>query len=389
MNNPKTHRREFLKQVSALGFAIGASRYETVLASPGWAALEWRNKQSEMAYRRLGRTQMMISEVVSGGDPIRTDNYKHLNLAVDMGLNYLDMAPAYGRGDCETAYGKLLAGRSSLREKVFLTTKVSGYSSVRNQLYKEVFDTLPADKQSELLKRANEMLAERGVGKPGYFFEYFPGQRRALEPAYLSNAMARDYAHKVEGNPRFRQFMVESIEQSLKRIGADYFDILMCPHGATAPEELEIPEIRETFQELKKQGKVRFLGVTSHNDPAGIVRKATELGYYDVVMIAYNVINGGYVEEAIRQAAAKDVGVIAMKVAMAVATHHQALQPVPQWRIDKVNRIVPGDIKAPVKAYLWALQNPNISAVISNLWDETFIRENLSVAGKKVELQPA
>lgn len=389
MNNHKTHRREFLKQVSVVGFAIGASRYEMALASPTSAALEWRNKQSEMTYRRLGRTQMMISEVVSGGDPIRTDNYQHLNLAVDMGLNYLDMAPAYGRGDCETAYGKLLAGRSSLREKVFLTTKVSGYSSVRNQLYKKVFDTLPGDKQSEVLKRANEMLAESGIAKPGYFLEYFPGQRRGLEPAYLSNAMARDYAHKVEGHPRFRQFIVESIEQSLKRIGADYFDILMCPHGATAPEELEIPEIHETFQELKKQGKVRFLGVTSHNDPAGIVRKATELGYYDVVMIAYNVINGGYVEEAIRQAAAKDVGVIAMKVAMAVATHHQPLQPVPQWRIDKVNRIVPGDIKAPLKAYLWALQNPNISAVISNLWDETFIRENLSVAGKKVEFQPA
>jgi hypothetical protein len=66
---------------------------------------EWRNKQSDMAYRRLGRTGMMISEVVSGGDPIRPDNYEHLNLAIEMGLNYLDMAPAYGRGDCEKAYG--------------------------------------------------------------------------------------------------------------------------------------------------------------------------------------------------------------------------------------------------------------------------------------------
>ncbi len=106
-------------------------------------------------------------------------------------------------------------------------------------------------------------------------------------------------------------------------------------------------------------------------------------------MIAYNIVNGGYVEEAIRQARAKDVGVIAMKVAMAVATHHKELQPTPQWRIDKVNRIVPGDMKPPVKAYIWTLQNPNVSAVISNLWDKTFIRENLSVAGKKVDLQPA
>jgi len=78
-----------------------------------------------------------------------------------------------------------------------------------------------------------------------------------------------------------------------------------------------------------------------------------------------------------------------MKVAMAVATHPKQLQPIPEWRIQKVNRVVPGDLKPPLKAYLWALQNPEISAVISNLWDESFVKENLSVAGKKVELQSA
>jgi hypothetical protein len=32
---------------------------------------EWRNKQAGMAYRRLGNTGLMISEVVNGGDPVR------------------------------------------------------------------------------------------------------------------------------------------------------------------------------------------------------------------------------------------------------------------------------------------------------------------------------
>ena len=388
MSREKTHRRDFLKQAASLGLALSAPR-DVVRADGEPKGAEWRNKQSGMAYRRLGRTGIMVSEVVSGGDPIRTDNYEHLNLAIDMGLNYLDMAPAYGRGDCETAYGKLLAGKSSLREKVFLTTKVSGFSSVRDGLYREIFETLPGEKQGAILERAKEILAERGVAKPGYFLEYFPGQRRSLDPAYLSNAMAPDYGHKVDGSPRFRRFIIESIEASLKRVGTDYFDSLMCPHGANTPEELDTPGIHETFLDLKKQGKVRFLGVTAHNDPAGILRKAVDLGHYDLAMIAYNIVNGGYVEEAIRQARAKDVGVIAMKVAMAVATHHKELQPTPQWRIDKVNRIVPGDLKPPMKAYIWTLQNPNVSAVISNLWDKTFIRENLSVAGKKVDLQPA
>src|SRR5205807_856117 len=111
--------------------------------------------------------------------------------------------------------------------------------------------------------------------------------------------------------------------------------------------------------------------------------------HYDMVMMAYNVINGDYLEEAIRNAHARDVGVIAMKVAHAVATHHRSLQPIPRWRIQKVERIVPGDLKAPLKAYLWALQNPHLTAVISNLWDENYVKENLALAGKKVTLRPA
>ncbi|MBX6311760.1 MAG: aldo/keto reductase [Isosphaeraceae bacterium] len=367
------------------------------LARPAWAQaddraagadVEWRNKQSDMAYRRLGRTKLMISEVISGGDPITLENYRHLEAAIERGLNYLDMAPAYNRGDTERAYGKLLAGSSAKRQKVFLTTKISGFNQLRERMYREIFDGLPGEKQEAIRQRARALREERGVEKPGYFLAYFPGQRQAFDSAYLRVAMMPDYAHRVEGSRRLREFIVETLEGSLKRVGTDYFDIVMCPHGANTPEDLS-PEIAEVFQQLKQQGKVRFLGVTSHNDPAGVLRAATAAGHYDVVMMAYNVINGGYLEEPIRQAAAKDVGVIAMKVAMAVATHHKSLQPVPEWRIQKVERIVPGDWKPPQKAYLWALQNPHIAAVISNLWDETYVRENLAVAGKKVELQPA
>lgn len=375
-------RRQFL-QTAAAGLALSA-------AAPAPAAAqkeEWRNKQDGMAYRRLGRTEMMISEVVSGGDPIRSDNWDHLSMAVERGLNYLDMAPQYGRGDCEISYGKYLAGSSAKREKVFLTTKVSGFNGVRDGMYKEIYDGLGPAKQEQYVKRANEMRLERGVDKPGYFFEYYPGQYNQFATSYLSNAMMADYSHKVEGSPKFAEYIRESVEGSLKRVGSDYFDIVMCPHGAATPEELEIPEIYETFLALKKAGNVRFLGVTSHNDPGGVLAKAAELGHYDCAMVAYNVANGGYVEGAIHKARAQDMGVIAMKSAMAVATHHKPLQPTPQWRIDKVNRLVPGELKAPLKAYMWSLHNPGVSAVISNLWNPTFIEENLGIAGKTFELQ--
>ena len=357
--------------------------------NPPAANVEWRNQQAGMAYRRLGRTGLMVSEVVSGGDPINLDNYKHLDRALERGLNYLDMAPMYGDGACEQAIGKLLAGSSNKRDKVFLTTKMSGFTGQREGMYRDIFNGLPPTKQDAIMARAQALRNSRGVDAPGYYMTYYPGQQEGFEPAYLRVAMREEYGAQVEGSPSFQGFIQKTLEGSLKRVGTDHFDIIMCPHGANAPEDLDAPEIIEAFNDLKRQGKVRFLGVTSHNDPSGILRAAVAAGHYDLVMCAYNVINGGYVDEAIRQAAASEVGIIAMKVAMAVATHHTPLQPTPQWRIDKVNKIVPGDWKAPQKAYLWSLQNPRITAVISNLWNETFIDENLSLAGIKVELQPA
>jgi aryl-alcohol dehydrogenase-like predicted oxidoreductase len=388
-------RRQFLQKslfqtalvstiASAAAAPKGGAEFAEKLSTDPTANSEWRNKQPGMAYRRLGRTNLMISEIIAGGDPIRTDNYEHLSLALDMGLNYLDMAPAYG--DCEIAIGRFLGG-SAKRDKVFLQTKVSAFGNLRNRLYRDVFNGLPADKQNAMMKRAEDLRQSNLAEKPGYYITYFPGQHDQFASAYLCAAMMPDYGRLVEGSQEFRKCITDSLNASLRRVGTDHFDVLMCPHGANLASELDNPHIYETFLELKKQGKIRFLGVTSHNCSAGVLNKATELGHYDAVMMAYNVINGGYVDEAILNASAKDVGIIAMKAAHAVATHHKPLQPIPQWRIDKMNRIIPGDMKPPMKAYLWVLQNPHVSAVNSNLWNETFIRENLSLAGKRVQLQ--
>ncbi len=389
-------RREFLRAgTAALALAAGtgptasAGSRQDAGRSAEEASGECRNQQAGMAYRRLGRTGMMISEIVCGGDPITLKSYKHLERALERGLNYLDMAPAYNNGDTERAYGKLLAGAPSRRDKVFLTTKVSDFNRVRTHLYKTILDGLPASQQEAIRRKAREIKQRRRLENPGYYLTYFPGQQGAFESAYLRAAMRPEFGDRVEGSREVRQAIVESIDGSLKRVGTDHFDLLMCPHGADLAEDLAAPAVVEVLSELKRQGKVRFLGLTSHNDPSGVLDAAAGLGCYDAAMVAYNVINGGYVSGALGRAVDKGMGVIAMKSAHAVATHHKPLQPVPPWRVAKVERVVPGDLKPPLKAYLWSLQDPRISAVISNLWDEAHVEENLGLAGRKVELQPA
>jgi aryl-alcohol dehydrogenase-like predicted oxidoreductase len=350
---------------------------------------EWRNRQSGMVYRQLGRTGLMVSEMVFGTERITPENVRPLEVAMERGVNYYDTAPQYGRGLAESSLGKVL-DTPSKRDKVFIATKLSPLPGLRNSLYREIFDTLPESKKEALQNRANQLRKECGIEKPGYFMVYWPNQPRQLDGVFLSDAMMEEYGEKVESSPEFKKLIISTVEDSLKRIGTDYVDVLHVPHSAASPSEIKNPAINDTYLELKKQGKVRYLGFTTHHGMADLLNTAIDLKYFDVVMLAYNVINCGYLDHILKRAKENGIGLIAMKAAMAVSTPYDPVQvPVPEWRIQKLNRIIPEEMKLPVKAYLWALQNNDLSAVVSGITTEEMLLENLSSVGKKVELQMA
>ena len=74
-------------------------------------------------------------------------------------------------------------------------------------------------------------------------------------------------------------------------------------------ELLNHPEIFDAIETLKKAGKVRNLSVSAHTDPAGILEAAVKTNVYSAAMVAYNIINGPFVEKAIETAANADFGV--------------------------------------------------------------------------------
>jgi predicted aldo/keto reductase-like oxidoreductase len=125
---------------------------------------------------------------------------------------------------------------------------------------------------------------------------------------------------------------------------------------------------------------VRHLGVSSHNDPGGVLDAAVDTGVYSVAMVAYNIVNRRFVEKALAKAKQKDFGVIAMKVARPVFSGRG---PVDPKRLALIQDAVPGPLKVPQKAYLWGLRNPNLTAVISELVNAEMVRDNLPLAGTK------
>jgi aryl-alcohol dehydrogenase-like predicted oxidoreductase len=370
-------RREFLLSSAALTLAL----QQKADAAPDGAPGEWRNKQSGVSYRRLGRTGYMISEVVMGGNTISPTNYQHVLLAMDMGLNYLDTAPAYGNTQSELGYAKVIAARP--RESFFLNTKVSVFDLNRAKLYRAIYDSLSAAEQKRIDTAVRDRLEETGAFRPDYIVDYWATQRKEVEDATLCDVMAKDYGSRIDRRANYRQLILDSVDASLKRLGTDYVDLLMCPHGVSTEFELRgHPEIFEAFEVLKKSGKARHFGFSSHNAPSAAIHAALDAKVYSAAMVAYNVVNDGYVAPALERAHNEDFGIVAMKVARPVHPGSGRQQAKPE-RVAKLDRAFPGELKVPQRAYLWALRNPNVSAVISELVNADLVRDNLPLAKPK------
>jgi aryl-alcohol dehydrogenase-like predicted oxidoreductase len=82
-----------------------------------------------MDYRPLGRTGVSASQLCLGammfgafGNPDHDDAIQIIHRALDAGINFIDTADVYSRGESEEIVGKALAG--GRRENVVLATKV-------------------------------------------------------------------------------------------------------------------------------------------------------------------------------------------------------------------------------------------------------------------------
>ncbi|MCG8702434.1 MAG: aldo/keto reductase [Bacteroidales bacterium] len=385
----KQNRRGFLKNAFVAGTVTSIA--PAVLAKPQYSQQtgspinnvdsEWRNKQEGMHYRMLGRTGFMVSEIVMGA--IGKKSLPYVREALDMGLNYFDTATRYAAGRCEEAIGLLNA--DGLRERYFIATKISEYLLTLDEYCLDALNSMPTAQQERIRKRAKEHMHNRGVMKYGYYFKYFTSQDEELPSGYLTHAVLKEKGYSKEWKLAISNKLQESLDSSLKRLKTGYIDILHCPHGARLPEELDDEIIHEFMVKNIKAGKVRKTGISIHSDVPQVLEKAVDTGKYDMAMVAYNIINQGSMEMAIRKAAENNVGIVAMKAARCINRTFDK-EKVQKWRLDKLNQAIPGRMKPELKAYMWVLQNPNVASVVSAMNNSKMVKENLELAGKKINL---
>ncbi|WP_168442246.1 aldo/keto reductase [Pontiella desulfatans] len=337
-----------------------------------------------MRYRRLGKTAMMVSELAMGTFPFESeDSFPLFDAAIDRGINYFDCASAYSGGKVEANLGRYFKA-SGNREKVFLSTKLSGYYwELDRWLMTEVGKKSKAV-QHEIEAKAESLLEQRRVKLPGYHIQYFGGQANQFDKTYYRYFAMQEIGISDEWRGKIKQNAYRLLEEGMTRLQTDYLDVLHIPHGVAMPEMMD-DLLKEIFQEFKQKGLVKASAVSFHNDVTGNLLQAAKVGYYDVAMFAYNIANHAGLEHAMYKAHQSGMGLIAMKVAKLFSMGNQ-----PAWRLSKLNAAIPDEGLSPfAKSYLWALQNPNLSCCVSQMETIEQLNDNLQVVGRKLDLEPS
>jgi uncharacterized protein len=110
-----------------------------------------------------------------------------------------------------------------------------------------------------------------------------------------------------------RMRFVEGVEGSLKRLQMDYVDILY-HHSVDSVEDAQAEGPLAALQGLKKAGKTRFIGLSTHTT-VDVLSEAMRLNLFDVglVMLNYTMAHDAGILSTIEKAAKSGMGIVAMK----------------------------------------------------------------------------
>jgi uncharacterized protein len=198
---------------------------------------------------------------------------------------------------------------------------------------------------------------------------YMGGKNEEIVAKALKGRRDRVYvATKIQPASVTKGAIFKDVETSLKALETDYVDVIQL-HNLTDEVRIYSPEIREALVKLKEQGKVRFLGVTSHTNQVQVLNALMKDkdSFFDTALVGYNFKSGNELTEAIAKAAQQKIGIIAMKTQAG------------GYETDKLGPVSPH--RAALK---WVLQDSNVTAAIPGMRDMSELREDVGAMGLKL-----
>lgn len=314
-----------------------------------------------MEYRILGKTGLRVSEIGFGcgnvgGLMVRGTEQEQLEaveIALELGINYFDTAPAYGNGQSEINLGRVL---KQIKSEVIVATKVGiGFDDSKNIL-------------SSVRKSLETSLNRLGRDHVDVFQLHTP----------ISSETGSGQNWRL------------SLEQVLGKNG-----------------------VAEAFEAVRSEGLVRFLGFTGLGDTDAL-HEVIKSGRFDVVQSYFNLLNpsagiavtpgfkGQDFRQLINAAADNDMGVVVIRVMAGGAlggsiarTGYAApsigggLTPGSQYKDDetragKLEFLLNDDLDSiPQAAVRFALDNSNVSTVLVGYSNHSQISEAVACSGKE------
>jgi aryl-alcohol dehydrogenase-like predicted oxidoreductase len=219
-----------------------------------------------MEYRKLGKSDLELSTITYGAFAIggtmwggneKQNSIDAIHASLDHGISTIDTAPFYGFGLSEELIGEAIKGKD--RSKIQILNKFGLVWDQSNQ------------------------------GKGEHFFD--AEENGKTLPIYK-------YAAKAN--------VIKELEESLKRLGTDYIDLLQLhwPDASTP-----IDETMEALESLIQQGKIRAAGVSNYN--LDQMKTANETIALSSNQLAYSMLNRGIADDVIPYAVEHHISIIA------------------------------------------------------------------------------
>jgi aryl-alcohol dehydrogenase-like predicted oxidoreductase len=289
-------------------------------------------------YRRLGKTDLQVSELGFGAWAIGGNKHGHsygptdqgeslraIRRAFELGCTFFDTADIYGHGLSEKLLQQALGPH---RQACIIATKVG------NDFYNGPF-------------------------------------RKNFDPDYI----------------RF------ALEKSLQRLQTDYIDVYQFHNPPLMM--LERGEHYEILDTLKAEGKIRYYGVSVHDAYEGMM--AIDTGKPDIIQVGYNLLRQEAREELLPFAAERDVGVVVREpLASGMLTGKYRPDSTfaegdvrAQWPqeylafqaqlVDKLRFLITaGQRTLPQAALRFVLDEPSVSVVIPGVKTVAQVDENIA-----------
>ncbi|MGE0544439.1 MAG: aldo/keto reductase [Dehalococcoidia bacterium] len=183
-----------------------------------------------------------------------------------------------------------------------------------------------------------------------------------------------------ERNPHIftRENIIAGVNQSLARMKTDYLDVLQF-HASPSKQTLEEHDAIQTVLDLKREGKVRFIGMSS---TLPNIENHIDMGVFDAFQIPYSALQREH-EDVITRAARAGAGII-IRGGVArggPADDKQRDDALELWQKAQLDDLL-DDISRMEFMLRFTLSHPDLHTTIVGTINPQHLQDNLNAARK-------